>query len=217
MKNNVLFGLTLLGLIFFSSCSTTKEYGSLHKKFSEDRIAHFNNDVPRNTYKNNTPRKKSSKTVLHYSNSNVTSSYSSSKVMYHSERNNVLREANKYQGIPYAYGGKSPDKGFDCSGFVTYVYGKQGVMINGNAQSLSKVGRRKSPKDLVKGDLVFFGEGNKISHVGIITLNDGKNLSMIHSSSTGGIRADNITHSDYWRPKLLFGTDVISAFLEEEM
>lgn len=210
----------LFAVLFLSSCSTSKDYGSLHKRFSSDRIAHFSNETPKRIYKTKTydtrEKRRSGKAYVNTEES-VIKRLSISKVMYHSERNNVIREANKYNGIPYVYGGKTPEKGFDCSGFVTYVYNNQGVMLNGNAQYLSKLGRRKSVEDLVKGDLIFFGDGKKVTHVGIVTLNDGNNLSMIHSSASAGIRSEDISNSDYWKPKLMYGSDIISAHLEEEL
>lgn len=220
MKSFNAICLLLFAVLFLSSCSTSKDYGSLHKRFSSDRIAHFSNETPKRSYKTRTYDNRGKRTTgKAYVNTEEPGSNRSSfsKVMYHSERNNVIREANKYQGIPYVYGGKSPEKGFDCSGFVTYVYNKQGVMLNGSAQYLSKLGRKKPIEDLVKGDLIFFGDGRKVTHVGIVTMNDGDNLSMIHSSTSSGIRFEDVANSDYWKPKLMYGSDIISAYLEEEL
>jgi cell wall-associated NlpC family hydrolase len=217
----------LIIVLIISSCSSVKEYGSRHDRFSSDRIAHFDNSQKHGkNYPKSKTRNRNDRTIVASNSTRVsktaatksnTTYNSSKKARYHNERNGIIREANKYQGISYVYGGKTPEKGFDCSGYVSYVYQNQGIFIQGNADHLSKMGRKKDVNDLVPGDLVFFGNGSHVNHVGIVTVNNGKNLSMIHSSSSKGIQLVNITHSDYWRPKLMHGADIISSFYEEEL
>jgi cell wall-associated NlpC family hydrolase len=79
------------------------------------------------------------------------------------------------------------------------------------------MGRQKSPNELNAGDLVFFGENGKVTHVGIVSMNDGKNLTMIHSSTSAGIKSDNVYHTDYWNQRLLFGVDIVSSHFEEDL
>jgi cell wall-associated NlpC family hydrolase len=80
--------------------------------------------------------------------------------------------ALQFVGARYAWGGSSPERGFDCSGFVRYVYGQFGVGLPHSAagQYSSRHGAIVSdPAELVPGDLVFFVNTYKrgISHVGI--------------------------------------------------
>ena len=81
----------------------------------------------------------------------------------------ILKEAEKYVGYPYVWGGSSPSTSFDCSGFVSYVYNQCGWSFGRlGAQGLYNISTRtSSPKP---GDLVFFTgtyDTPGISHVGI--------------------------------------------------
>lgn len=93
---------------------------------------------------------------------------------------NLIGTAVEFLGVPYVWGGETP-KGFDCSGFVQYVYAKHGVNLPRTADIQATVGQKIERKeDLMPGDLVFFASDYKnISHVGIY-VGDNK---MIHASS----------------------------------
>lgn len=93
---------------------------------------------------------------------------------------NMIVTAKGLIGTPYKSGGTTP-KGFDCSGFVNYVYKKQGVSLSRSSKEMwSKGGTKVS--SLKPGDVVFFKtNGHSISHVGLY-LGCGK---FIHSASDG--------------------------------
>lgn len=94
----------------------------------------------------------------------------------------IVEYAKKFLGVKYVWGGSSP-KGFDCSGFVMYVYKKFGVNLLHNAHLQSKSGTPVKREGLEPGDLVFFdtnGGHNYINHVGIY-IGNGK---FIHASSS---------------------------------
>lgn len=226
--NRFTYTLSLLAILFiFNSCQTTQPYGSRHDRYSSDRIANFDDAKhgkrARSTsrsrsYTRSSPKKsETNRTNTVVASHSTTQSSKFKKVNYHSERNSILREAQKYKGIPYLYGGKNPESGFDCSGFVSYVFNSNKIYINGSASSLSRLGRKKNPNELNAGDLVFFGEKGKVTHVGIVSMNDGTNLTMIHSSTSAGIRSDNVYHSDYWNKRLMFGVDIVSSHFEEDL
>lgn len=106
------------------------------------------------------------------------------------QADNVVDYAKQYLGYPYIYGGKSPESGFDCSGFVYYVYKNFGYTLNPGATSQWKsLPDAIIPRDdLRPGDLVFFSDNGEVSgmtHVGIY-IGEGQ---MIHAStpSTGVI------------------------------
>jgi cell wall-associated NlpC family hydrolase len=103
----------------------------------------------------------------------------------------VVPTAERYIGVPYVYGGTSPQSGFDCSGFVQYVYGLQGVNLPRTSRQMAGVGVPVEPlaRSLVVGDLMLFEQGGRISHVAIYA----GNHRFIHSSSSGhGVRYDNL-------------------------
>jgi cell wall-associated NlpC family hydrolase len=101
-------------------------------------------------------------------------------------------------GVPYSFGGMSPG-GFDCSGFVCYVYGKAGIslprMADSQYYSLTHIPRA----NLQSGDLVFFETYCPgPSHVGIY-IGDGK---FIHASSSKGITVSEV-FTGYWGARYL--------------
>ncbi|MDR1657283.1 MAG: C40 family peptidase [Deltaproteobacteria bacterium] len=93
--------------------------------------------------------------------------------------NLILKTAFSQMGNPYRYGGNSPETGFDCSGFVSWVYLQYGVSLPRSSRAMLAVGEPVAREDLRPGDLVFFNYG--YSHVGIYTGQD----KYIHSPRTG--------------------------------
>jgi cell wall-associated NlpC family hydrolase len=91
----------------------------------------------------------------------------------------VVGIAMQYLGTPYVYGGASPS-GFDCSGFVMYVFAQIGVSLPHNAAAQYGYGMPVSSDQLQPGDLVFF---NGLGHVGIY-IGGGQ---FIHSPHTGDV------------------------------
>jgi cell wall-associated NlpC family hydrolase len=92
----------------------------------------------------------------------------------------VVGIAMQYLGIPYRWGGASPSTGFDCSGFVMYVYAQVGVSLPHNAAAQYGYGTPVDRSQLQPGDLVFF---NGLGHNGIYI--GGGNF--IHSPHTGDV------------------------------
>jgi cell wall-associated NlpC family hydrolase len=106
----------------------------------------------------------------------------------------IIATAKKYIGVPYLWGGTSP-KGFDCSGFVQYVFKAHGISLNRTCETQYKHGTYVSKSNLKPGDLVFFQNTYKagISHVGIY-IGDGK---FIQASSSKGVVISNLSSSYY--------------------
>lgn len=99
------------------------------------------------------------------------------------KRAEVLEYAAQFLGTPYVYGGSTPS-GFDCSGFISYVFANTVGTIPRVAQSQFDATTRVSLEDLEPGDLVFFGSSaSSISHVGIYVGDD----TFIHSPHTGEV------------------------------
>ena len=94
----------------------------------------------------------------------------------------IVQMAQQYMGTPYAWGGSSPG-GFDCSGFIYYIYGQFGISLPRMSDGQFEVGRAISGDNLLPGDLVFFTTYEPgASHVGIY-LGGG---CFIHASSAAG-------------------------------
>lgn len=82
--------------------------------------------------------------------------------------NNLLEVAHSFTGLRYRRGGSTPETGFDCSGFVRYVFqSAQDLLLPRSASQQFTQGMAVAREDLVAGDLVFFRRGGSHWHVGI--------------------------------------------------
>lgn len=106
----------------------------------------------------------------------------------------IIATARQYIGVPYQWAGSTPS-GFDCSGFVQYVFKAHGISLNRTAATQYRHGSYVAKNDLQPGDLVFFQNTYKagISHVGIYIGND----QFIHSSSSKGVVISSLSSSYY--------------------
>lgn len=106
----------------------------------------------------------------------------------------IISTAKKYIGVPYLWGGTTPS-GFDCSGFVQFVFKAHGISLNRTCETQYKHGTYVSKSNLQPGDLVFFQNTYKagISHVGIYIGNG----QFIHASSSKGVVISNLSSSYY--------------------
>jgi peptidoglycan endopeptidase LytE len=107
----------------------------------------------------------------------------------------IIEKAAQYLGTAYRYGGEGP-AGFDCSGFVRYIFSNFGYNLPHNAAAQFKSAYELDSSEMMIGDLVFFACGGKgIDHVGIYS-GDNK---FIHSSSprSGGVIYSSLTEGYY--------------------
>lgn len=109
------------------------------------------------------------------------------------EVRDILTNAESYEGVPYVFGGTTPS-GFDCSGYVRYVFAKSGISLPRMADEQYNVGTTVAKRNLQPGDLVFFQTYEPgVSHSGIY-IGGGKFISA--TSSRGVAIAD--LNDDYW-------------------
>jgi cell wall-associated NlpC family hydrolase len=116
----------------------------------------------------------------------------------------AVSTGKRYVGVPYVWGGSTPD-GFDCSGFVQYVYKKYGVPLPRTSRQMAHAGKRVTPSiaSLREGDLMLFrGKAGVINHVALYA---GGNRILHSSSSRGGVGFDNLDskRGEYFRSHLV--------------
>ena len=105
----------------------------------------------------------------------------------------IVASSMQYLGVPYVFGGTTPS-GFDCSGYVRYVFANAGIYLPRTADAQYECGYPVSTSELVPGDLVFFSTYEAgASHVGIY-IGDG---SFINASSSSGVSNASL-YSSYW-------------------
>lgn len=122
-----------------------------------------------------------------------------------SKVSSIIATAKKQIGVPYVSGGTTP-KGFDCSGFLQYVFAQNGMDIPRLADEQYHLGKKASASQLVAGDLVFFDtDGTGVSHCGIYLGNN----DFIHASYSKGIRIDKINDIYYWKDKYYGGKHIV--------
>lgn len=107
----------------------------------------------------------------------------------------VAGTALSYRGVPYRNGGTDPGDGFDCSGFVWYVFAQHGISMPRTVAEQYRAGISLDGADLRAGDLVFFNtSGANPSHVGISIGGE----QFVHApSATGEVRVERLGAS-YW-------------------
>jgi len=126
----------------------------------------------------------------------------------------LVMQAMGLLGVPYKSGGTSEEKGFDCSGFVRYMYEKSvGLVLPRRAEEQAKVTEEISRSELKPGDLVFFNTLKRtFSHVGIY-VGDGK---FIHAPRPGkAVRVDDMREA-YWQQRFNGARRVQAGKLQNE-
>ena len=130
----------------------------------------------------------------------------------------VLDFARSLIGTPYRFASSDPGSGFDCSGFITYVFQHFDVAVPRSSKDFENIGTNISQQEALPGDLILFTgtDHNEklVGHMGIITSNNADNLSFIHSTSG---KSNGVTISplnDYYQSRFV---KVIRIFDENNL
>lgn len=115
--------------------------------------------------------------------------------------NSIMDEAMSHLGARYRSGSKGPSA-FDCSGFTSYVFGRQNMQIGCSSRDQYAHNIPIERSEMQRGDLVFFtspGSGHGVGHVGIVVDVDPltHSFSFIHASSSGGVKISNSSEGFY--------------------
>ena len=117
----------------------------------------------------------------------------------------IISYAKKFMGVPYVWGGMSPS-GFDCSGFINYVFRGFGFSLTRTSYGLAELGKTVKLSELRPGDLMFFKGRNmnttRVGHVALVVDTTNGIIQFIHAARTG-IRIDTFNNSSYYVPRYI--------------
>lgn len=117
----------------------------------------------------------------------------------------VIKYGKKFLGLKYKYGGYT-EQGFDCSGYVSYIFHKNGYTFPRSSSGMAVVGEKIDFKDARKGDFIYFkGRSTKTSrvgHVALIIAADSGIITMMHSCQRG-VLIEKYNNNDYYKTRFL--------------
>lgn len=118
---------------------------------------------------------------------------------------NLVAFAKTLLGVPYKYGSMDKKKGFDCSGFIDYVFGHFRIKVPRISSNFTNSGEEIPIEDSHPGDLILFTGSNEhsgvVGHMGIITENHHGILKFIHASSSRGVMISGM--NSYFIPRFV--------------
>lgn len=117
----------------------------------------------------------------------------------------LISYAKKFLGTPYRYGGMTPS-GFDCSGFINYIFGNFGFELTRTSYGLAEFGETVKLAEIQPGDLMFFKGSNvhstQVGHVAMVVEVKPGEIKFIHSAS-GGVTISTFNSSKYYIPRFI--------------
>jgi len=127
----------------------------------------------------------------------------------------LVRMALDLRGTRYRSGGDEPSRGFDCSGFVHYVYARQGVDVPRTVVEQFRAGTPVSTSALQAGDLVFFSTSAPgATHVGIV-IGASAPGAFVHAPADGGAVRTERLDASYWHSRIVGARRIIFPFAQE--
>jgi cell wall-associated NlpC family hydrolase len=122
----------------------------------------------------------------------------------------IIAFAKKYLGTRYCYGSCSPKNGFDCSGFLYYVFKENGIIIPRSSFEMGSFGKKVPLSQARKGDIILFRGTNarnpRIGHAALVISEEGQPVRFIQSSSNtkhGGVIISGYDDSSYYSKRFV--------------
>jgi cell wall-associated NlpC family hydrolase len=119
---------------------------------------------------------------------------------------NLINYAKKFLGTPYRSAGTTPS-GFDCSGFISYIFGNFGFDLVHSSYGMAEYGTTVKLADIRPGDLMFFKgrstSSSRVGHVAMVVDVKPDGIYFIHSSTSQGVIINNFKTSKYYIPRYI--------------
>jgi len=118
----------------------------------------------------------------------------------------IIETAKGFLNTKYVYGGSS-ESGFDCSGFIYYVFNEYNILLSKSSDKLSSIGKKVEFDEIKEGDLLFFKSRNvssdKVGHVSLVICKTDNSFEMIHATNRGVV-VDVFDEIRYYKNRFLF-------------
>jgi cell wall-associated NlpC family hydrolase len=128
----------------------------------------------------------------------------------------IIDYGKTFLGTTYQYGSNTTaNKGFDCSGFMNYIFKMGGVSLPRSSSDIyNSVGVAVDKTNVKVGDLLFFktSSSGSISHVGVVSQIIGDKIMMLHVSTSQGVQEIEFLKSDYWRSRWVGAKQLLKDF-----
>ena len=117
--------------------------------------------------------------------------------------NELVKLAETLIGVKYKYGSSDKKNGFDCSGFITYVFNRFDIKVPRISSDFTNAGKEVLLKDSKRGDLILFtgsdAKSGVVGHMGIVTENKNGWVEFIHASTSSGVMISGV--NSYFIPR----------------
>jgi cell wall-associated NlpC family hydrolase len=121
--------------------------------------------------------------------------------------NELMTFAETLKGVPYRYGSTDPKVGFDCSGFITYVFNHFKIAVPRSSVDFTDVGKYIPKEEAKRGDIILFTGTDStekfVGHMGLITSNNGGKIEFIHSTSGKAYSVTVTPLNDYYMSRFV--------------
>ena len=177
----------LIIFLFLQSCSSSRKYVTTSNDYTIKSRVHIKNKVP----------------VKFINTKNVSAG-------------ELAAFAESLQGVPYKFGSSDVKSGFDCSGFISYVFNHYNIPVPRTSIDFTNAGKEVSIKDSRRGDIILFTGSDPnsgvVGHMGIITQNSNNKILFIHSASGGNKGVMISGMSDYFADRFVKVIRVFNVF-----
>lgn len=124
--------------------------------------------------------------------------------------NEVIAFAETLVGTPYVYGSTDPKVGFDCSGFITYVFNRFKIKVPRSSVQFTNVGKTVPVENAKRGDIILFTDpdfdnttSTVVGHMGLITSNENNLINFIHSTSGKAMAVSVTPFNEHYKKRFV--------------